>query len=706
MRGSIVLGSSGTVDLTEDISMPLTFSVADIREPEKRNASYSKTISIPGSKNNDKLFGHIFEIDIDGSFNPNIKTPATIYIDEIEQITGFLRLLKINRNDKNKIMYEVAIIGDVGNMFTTLADSLLTDLDLSDYDHTYTKAVQKTSWTAPVGTGYVYPMIDYGLTNGLTYDVVNFFPAIYVKQYIDKIFNYAGYSYTSTFFNSDFFKHLIIPYSGSGLSYGSFDITPRLFSIGSTGGQTIAINTSSYTIPEAAPLKLDDDAVIDGFLNDAYNSFNTTIYKWVVPNTGNYGLFSSTTLKLSAAGVASGQVVILIERAGVVSLIGVSATTSINAVDVGISLNINVGLLAGDKVFMGVRVKSTFGDTTLDITDVQLFNTVNNTGLFDGNSVSMNTAIPAKIKQKDFLLSIVKMFNLYIETDKDYSNKLYIEPRNDFYLNGKTKDWTSKLDNSQDLEIIPMGQLNSRSYSYTYSEDGDYYNKIYKDSFQEAYGRRFIDSGNEFVKGTNETKIIFSPTPLVDSNSHNRVISVIDQDGADIVSDKPGAFNIRILYYGGLVSCNAWTYTGNVSGSSSETSYPYAGHLDSVSAPTLDLLFGVPREVYYKAAIYTNNNLYNKYHRQFLEEITDKDSKIVTGYFHLTPVDKMDLDFRDQFFVDGHFLRLNKIEDYDPLISKTTKCEFIKIKNTNAFVAHTTSSNGGGNVIMNSLMDG
>ena len=115
---------------------------------------------------------------------------------------GFLQLLKINKTDDNQIEYEVAIKGNVGNIFTDWADLQLTDLDLSAYNHTYNKTAQKASWVATYGEGYVYPMIDYCVTNGsngLTFDVENFYPAIYVKQYIDSMFTKAGYTYSSAF---------------------------------------------------------------------------------------------------------------------------------------------------------------------------------------------------------------------------------------------------------------------------------------------------------------------------------------------------------------------------------------------------------------------------------------------------------------------------------------------------------------------------
>ena len=73
MRTRLELGTSGSIDLLDNIPYSLNYAIADIREPDKRNSSYSKTIKIPGSKANNIIFAHIFEINIQSNFNANLK---------------------------------------------------------------------------------------------------------------------------------------------------------------------------------------------------------------------------------------------------------------------------------------------------------------------------------------------------------------------------------------------------------------------------------------------------------------------------------------------------------------------------------------------------------------------------------------------------------------------------------------------------------
>ena len=711
MRTRLELGTSGSIDLLDNIPYSLNYAIADIREPDKRNSSYSKTIKIPGSKANNIIFAHIFEINIQSNFNANLKTPCSLYVDELLQMQGFLQLLKINKTDDNQIEYEVAIKGNVGNIFTDWADLQLTDLDLSAYNHTYNKTAQKASWVATYGEGYVYPMIDYSVTNALTFDVENFYPAIYVKQYIDAMFTLAGYTYSSSFLNTDFFKRLIIPFNSNTLLLTAADLLLREFqskrnaNVTLPDNDTFPLNSDFYTSP------FDADVI------DTSNQYNTSSYEFTATQSGNYVFRTDQTftVKYVTAGTYTGNGfnIFIIKKVGSVET--TLAATTIALTDAGlIPANTTtasivtaletttIHLNAGEKVFVRTRRKNyeQGGDTygwdasrnyymQLNLLANSTFQcTAINTGLFDGNTLSLNNAIPRNIKIKDFFTSIIKMFNLYIETDKTIDNKLYIEPRNDFYAAGVTKDWTDKLSIDRVMDIDPMGELNASRYTFKYKEDKDYYNQKYQNGFLEPYGTMNKDIDTDFIKGTKTLEVIFSPTPLSKTGTTDRIISQIStlgNDGLGLTNIKN--CNLRILYFDLKNTNDSWQYTGSLSGTTTETTYPYAGHVDIPLLPTIDLNFGVPKEIYYITSEYTNNNLYNKYYKKYIEEITDKDSKIITAYFYLTPLDIYLLDFRNQFFVDGNLLRLNKIYDYNPLSNELTKCEFIKIKEALPFVA-------------------
>ncbi len=63
---------------------------------------------------------------------------------------------------------------------------------------------------------------------------------------------------------------------------------------------------------------------------------------------------------------------------------------------------------------------------------------------------------------------------------------------------------------------------------------------------------------------------------------------------------------------------------------------------------------------------------------------------------YLTPADMEKLSFRDLYFFDNNYFRLNKIEDYDPVNPSVNICEFLFLKSGVTFSATTGSVGGGG----------
>jgi len=295
---------------------------------------------------------------------------------------------------------------------------------------------------------------------------------------------------------------------------------------------------------------------------------------------------------------------------------------------------------------------------------------------------------------KDYLMSIIRMFNLYVEPDADNANQLNIEPRNTFYSTAAPLDWTAKLSLDKQLEIKPMAALDAKKYKFTYKQDDDYYNAQYSGKYSQIYGERIWDVQNEFLKNEKKIEVIFAPTPCVNFNNSDRVTPAIyAKDNANVITKKTG--KLRILYYGGLISCQtAWKHAYSNT-YFNYFFYPYAGMIDHPTNPTLDLGFGAVKEVYFTIKKWPTANLFNTYYKTFIEEISDKDSKIVVAYLYLTIADINQLDFGRLIHIDGINYRLNKIIDFNPVLNQLTKVELLKAKNQTAFTPKTGTVRGG-----------
>ena len=307
----------------------------------------------------------------------------------------------------------------------------------------------------------------------------------------------------------------------------------------------------------------------------------------------------------------------------------------------------------------------------------------------EGGVVSVKDTIPSKLKQIDFVTSIVKMFNLFIETDKDDARNLLIEPRDDYYEKGVNRDWSDKLDLLKETKHDFISELQNKKIIYTYKEDEDLLNTVYTQRYDEIYGEYEYIVDNDFTTGEKKYELVFSPTPL--ANIFDMPSLIVPNIQPTDLTDDDFEANIRILQRAPqnipLPATDYWNMYSNLNQQTySFSSYPYAGNLNHPTDATLDLNFGPVREVYYPSNNLTNNTLFNVYHRKMIEELTDRSSRLVTAYFYLNAQDVARLRFNDTIFVDqlnsgtGVYYRINKIT-YDPTRDGSYEVELMKILN-------------------------
>lgn len=723
MKTEIIIPSSGVIDLYDDLPISLNYNIADIREPEKRNADYSKTITAPGTDNNNKLLAHIFEIGTDRLFNPNHKTNAVIMVDKVPVMNGILRLARINSLDDKQIEYEFEFKGRLDDLFTSIKDKLITDINWSDLNHIWNSTNIINSWNATVGTGYVYPFIDYGIgiLSATEREIISFRPATYAKEIWDRIFSYAGFQYVSNFLTTDFFKRLIIPHYNEKFVRSQAQIQNNIFHAHRSSNQSFTFtgfSAGNFNIAVTDTIKYNDDFTSPS--SDAGNVYNTSTGKFTAAEAGVYTFVSYNTLKFqhnSTQQLLINGYVRVIKNGNTPVAYSQNiqpfnsflppAPSIYTATDIP---SIWSGFLnTGETIEMQLyfQVQNPFNGTFPSVqtnyvaTNSYLYNSLDPAYSYN-SSLSFSQAVPQNLKMQDFVTSIIRRFNLYFEYDKDSPNKIHIEPRNDYY-NTTVQDWSDKLDTSQDVLIEPMGALDSKRYIFKDKTDNDWLNQRYQSNFQqieeESYGTRIINVDNDFLTDDYKVETIFAPTPQYSDTTSDRFYPKIIQVDSVTNAQTPITAQPRLLYYSGTKTCQNWIlYNYGNSVSTSFIKYPHCGHIDDETNPTIDLCWGVPKEIYYIppwAATYSNNNCYNRFWKQFIDEITDKNSSIVTAWFHLTPLEIALLDFRNIYRFGFQNYRLNKVYDYNPSQESLTKVEFIKTRDASPFVFQSKPAVGG-----------
>ena len=761
-------------------AIPLTKEAYDVNNPQKRLTDFSKTITIPENKVVNQIFEHAFDVNIDlQTFNPNLKTSYQIIQDGITAIDGYCQLKAISNVD-GLINYEIQATGKIGNLFEKIRDKYLQDLDLSSLDHTWTQSAIVNSWTAAIGQGYVYPMIDMGgRTNYDQWLPQDFKPAIYVKQYIDSMLSEAGFTYESTFFNSDLFKRLIIPFGSGQILLDNSAIKCREFNVKRTSNQLLPCqNFNDVSNSVNSKLILNNDSSLSGYQNrviadggvieslacaeavfDFTDDFYNTCTNEYDVSTGEYT--AGANQKMSFQGLINFDMVytesvqtttdlldnstqlndfemkvelFVVESSGANYWVkermmldftaqaqSVTFTTNTDILDCSASfVTGEIDIISGRKYYLAIgkvyysRVITIAGQTWQGLSynfndfdfvlkpDSTFGSKLLSTELSVGDTIETRFVVPQKIKQSDLFSSIIKRFNLYIDYDEIDDKKLIIETR-DTFLTDERENLEHLVDRSKDYNIKPMGALNAGRFVFKDKLDKDNLNDTYNKVNDEVYGQLILDVQNDFLNADKTITTIFAPTPLETFTGENdRVLSsmrFVDKD------NKPAnaTAKIRLLYWGGLLNTQKnWRLGVPLFGGASYAEYPYAGHLDNPYNPTFDLNWFVPKQLYYDfsygnkfALSYSNNNVYNIYWKKFIEEITDKNSKILECCLALRPYDYNELSFRKSYYIDGSYWRLLKVNDFDAMSEATTKCVFLKVEPKDAFVPEIKVVNGG-----------
>ncbi len=133
------------LDITEELSALITYAVDDIRDFEHKQSNFSKTIVLPGTANNNTLFGYIFDArvsnpydedsdNVSTNFNPAAAADCIIFQNRMQVFKGTIRLMEIVV-DKGQVEYEVSVFGELGSLVGVIGSGKLEDLDFSAYNH-------------------------------------------------------------------------------------------------------------------------------------------------------------------------------------------------------------------------------------------------------------------------------------------------------------------------------------------------------------------------------------------------------------------------------------------------------------------------------------------------------------------------------------------------------------------------------------------
>lgn len=280
-----------------------------------------------------------------------------------------------------------------------------------------------------------------------------------------------------------------------------------------------------------------------------------------------------------------------------------------------------------------------FGDT----------NVISNIAYSQGQNIPLNKALPTGIKVKDFMKSIMTLFNLYMVTDPENKNKFILKPFTTFYKDilkldrTKAKDWTDKIDFST-YKLSTNHNL-PKAYNFKFTEDTDMMLERYKSETNKNYGDITVND-SKGMQDEKDIEVIFAPTVNIDHDLNRKKLPVLYKaEGFLTGKKKPMTVKPRILYNNGEAITDQYsiTHQGNELTKLSTYNHSSMFRYDPLNNNITDtLLFDLPLRYYTNTQDVTDDysiTKYERYHKEQLRTLVDDNIMIIEFQAYLTETD-------------------------------------------------------------------
>lgn len=693
-----------SLDLSAVIPVPISYAIADVKDPSKRKKTFSKEITLPSTMKNNAFFAGSFRYTSTESgvnFDATAKAEIVLKKRGVQVLKGVIKLNSVSI-DSGVVSYKCQVFSESVDVFLLLQNIAVNELDWSTYTHTLNRTNIKNSWTASIGSGYYYPLIDRRARLGATiWNTTDIVPYVYLREVLLKCFQLVGLEWDSDFLDSNLFKSILFGFGGGELkSQPASELNNRKVLLDNGDfNYSYTVNFGGYIIPLAvdafAPTTNDSTFTVTE-TQDNYNQHDlgeitiqqsgeytleiSLVLDYLITTSNLYNTYSSPALYVTKNGTTIYE---LTPSAMLTYVLSGTLTFDNNASAV---LSCQSGDVIGFKFFSGLLNSytdynnQTQDPVTLDITTnafnpVTIHLTCNNATITDGEPVVLNQFLPS-MKCSDFLLNCIRQFNLYIG-DPSESGVCKIEPLSDYYQATTVfDDITHLIDHDKETTVEPSANTFNKNILFSYKKQTHTDFVTYFDKWGTEYNNLNQTQGSYYAKGDYKIDLTWATIVPYEVASGILVPRFIKIEGNVI---KPNAGDPVICFRNGSKT-GSWTFKDTVgTGQEVLTTYPCIHHFNNWNNPTFDLAFRLVNEVFYVATTVTNNNCYSAYYFDFINEMTSSAGQIVNTYVYWKETDIKDLDFSKFKMINGALFRLNEIKEFAPETEDSTKIELVKV---------------------------
>ncbi len=563
---SITLNNIYKLDVIKAEELPLVFAQAlcAIEDVTLREGIYSKTLKLPGTKNNQLIFGQLYSPVPEGpaSEASNVANVSDyrsypyfdceVVVNGITHFKGKLKALNSSFN-RNPTEYEVAFYSDNGDWVVGLRDKKLCDLDNWAQTIDWTEAKLATVNTDfknnPNTQDWCLPLINYGKWGSYALKtfkyadlpvgedkvgLVDYRPSIRILSYVKNILRAQGYQLQSNFMNGKFFRNLHMPFCIGDWRWkdkGSKTVLQAQYNGGGLHQTLNGVNPDGWQF-----VNFDDDSTAGNF--DTYGAWNTGPQGvFVVPYAGTYR-FEFEFINLLPAP-SEKKVSLMVAGKYRIPFDGIGISPFVDANGLGIIKEAGgptskfntayVRLEAGDRIslfaFDADNTVSPFNqDVWLDYAQIVV------QGQFDvvepgDTDIPMKTVVPC-LPQMAFLQGLIQKYNLIVKTDT-FGKVAVMEPKHDCvfcdeHFSGfynrllEYEDWTNRFDITQgdEPQIEVVNDLANELFM-KYKQDGSdtIVNEVQEDLKQSLYQASYkFDLAYSKTSTEEKENSFFAPT--------------------------------------------------------------------------------------------------------------------------------------------------------------------------------------------------
>lgn len=776
-------GDYKEVDLYDNLTIPINYSVSEIRDISKRSTNYSLDFDLPNTESNAKLFDHIYKIEsFDTSIEMLRKYECVLQVNDTTVFEGYFQLKKVVTDDLKRVTYKGIFYSSVKDFVETLGNTTLRgnsnaadDLDFSEYSVTaanmnLTKFKTMLNSYGTDKTGWGLTLIDKTnkasenfSSNRQDWYADELTPYLFVKEIWDKIFEQAGYSYESNFltgaaapYGYPDFTSLIYPYPNNNKKLGdsdnwqkitaggSFDwlsasydmFLPHQWIFGNSGNyidypssftltnhnmpddrthwQFTAPYTSSYHVKFKIPISLKCEL----------HSYNYTDEQWNPQYTGEVTCGNTTKqfIMWTRLGKIHGGTTTYITSWGdyknFESTYNTGSDGRLLLERQEVSYEGDIRLEAGDKLFLStaIQMEVAYYDETFEkwysylmyrgiggwvsvfpkpaivemtqSAGVEIWSVTQNEYFGEGLPFNPTLVLNAKTKKWDFVNSIIKMFNLYIEDIGD--RKFRIEPRDLYYKTSVKRDFTDKVDTSS-MSFTRVDTYIYSDVNFKFAQDKDVMTEAYNGTYRLPYGEYVLEGALSSGKDSVEIKPVFGASMCGVVNAQTSVLQCPKmyafKANSDVVNvDK--VYSDRIFYIWQNAMANNASVNNTIriksrysTSSQTQTTYYCADILNAGYGTDTQSLTWWNSEEYLENlgdGTVSNGNLYNRFYSKMLSELNDPEARILSCRMYLDATDIRNIRLSDTIVVNKVEYRINSIKQWEGY-SKPTEVELIKI---------------------------